>query len=94
MLDTQGYRHTHSGCAVLIAFPQQEWLHERVSMLRYTCIGCPVVAAVAPFFSLRFHMINTARLRSYFQVSLTQRGRQGSVLLVGSQVFEFTDSST
>ena len=26
---------THSGCAILIVFPFQQWLHERVSMLRY-----------------------------------------------------------
>ena len=25
---------------MLIAFPQQQWLHERVSMLRYIYIAC------------------------------------------------------
>ena len=25
---------------ILIAFPQQQWLRERASMLRYTYIGC------------------------------------------------------
>jgi hypothetical protein len=29
--------NTHTGCAKLIAFPLQPWLHERVSVLRYTC---------------------------------------------------------
>jgi hypothetical protein len=28
--------HTHSGCVIHIAFPLQQRLHERVSMLRYT----------------------------------------------------------
>ena len=28
--------HTDTGCVILIAFPQQQWLHERTSMLRYT----------------------------------------------------------
>jgi hypothetical protein len=27
---------------ILIAFPLQQWLHERASMLRYTCIACLV----------------------------------------------------
>ena len=28
-------RNTNSEYVLLIAFPQQQWLHERVSMLRY-----------------------------------------------------------
>jgi hypothetical protein len=39
MLDTQGYTHTHTGYVILIAFPPQQWLHERPSMLRYTYIA-------------------------------------------------------
>jgi hypothetical protein len=69
------------------AFPQQQWLHEHAC---YTYIGYLVVGAAAPHFSLHFQM-----MRSYFQVSPTlksQRGRQGTVLLVGFQVsFEFPD---
>ena len=34
---------THSEYITLIALPQQEWLHERPSTLRYTYIGCTVV---------------------------------------------------
>jgi len=30
---------THSQCVILIAFPQQQWLYERASMLRYTYIA-------------------------------------------------------
>ena len=30
--------NTHSDCVILIAFPLQQWLHERASMLRYTYI--------------------------------------------------------
>jgi len=29
----------HSECVIFIAFPQQQWLHERASMLRYTYIA-------------------------------------------------------
>ena len=41
MLDTGGYKYTHSDCVMLIAFPlQQLRLHERPSMLHYTYIDC------------------------------------------------------
>jgi len=33
---------THSEFVVVIAFPLQEWLHERVSVLRYTYIASHV----------------------------------------------------
>ena len=32
--------NTHSEYVILIAFPLQQWLHERASMLRYTYIAC------------------------------------------------------
>ena len=44
MLGDWGYRHTHSQYVILIAFPVQQWLHERVSMLRYTYIASIVKA--------------------------------------------------
>jgi len=34
--------NTHSYYVILIAFPLQQWLHERDSMLRYTYIACHV----------------------------------------------------
>ena len=33
----------HSGYAILIAFPLQQRLHERTSMLRYAYIACLVI---------------------------------------------------
>jgi len=36
-------KNIHSGCVIHIAFPQQQWLHERASMLRYTYIACLVL---------------------------------------------------
>ena len=39
-------RNTHSEFAIIIAFPLQQWLHGRASMLRYTYIHCPKVIAV------------------------------------------------
>ena len=32
----------HTGCVIVVAFPLQQWLYERVSLLRYTYIACPV----------------------------------------------------
>jgi len=34
--------NTHSEYVILIAFPRQQWLHERASVLRYTYISCLV----------------------------------------------------
>ena len=35
--------NTHSQvCVIFIAFPMQQWLHERASVLPYTQISCPV----------------------------------------------------
>ena len=42
-LGTQRYTYTHSGCVLIIASPQQQWLHERASMLRYMYIACLVI---------------------------------------------------
>ena len=41
MLDTYGYKHT-SEYVILSAFPLQQLLHERASVLRYTYIACLV----------------------------------------------------
>jgi len=35
-------RNAHTDCVTLIAFPQQQWLHEHASVLRYTHIACLV----------------------------------------------------
>jgi hypothetical protein len=32
--------NAHPECVILIAFPLQQWLHERASVLRYTYIAC------------------------------------------------------
>jgi hypothetical protein len=46
VLDTQGYKYTRSACVILIAFPPQQWLRERASVLRYTCIAWLIVYCV------------------------------------------------
>jgi hypothetical protein len=47
--------NTHSEYAIFIAFPLQQWLHERVLMLRYTYIP-PIVQSTE-------HSHVTVRLR-------------------------------
>jgi len=42
MLGAQAYKYTHSGCVILVAFPLQQLLPERASLLRYTYIACIV----------------------------------------------------
>jgi len=37
--------NTHSQYVIFIAFPQQQWLHGRASMLRYTYNACIVFSA-------------------------------------------------
>ena len=39
--------NTHSECVILIAFPLQQWQHERASMLRYTYIASLLSALLA-----------------------------------------------
>jgi hypothetical protein len=39
--------NTHSECVTLTAFPQQHWLKERASKLRYTYIVCLVQGQIA-----------------------------------------------
>ena len=36
--------NTRTGCVILIAFPQQQWLHERASLLHYAYVACLVNA--------------------------------------------------
>jgi len=36
----------HSKCVILIAFPLQQWLHDRASMLRYRYIACIVAFVI------------------------------------------------
>ena len=45
--------NTHPEYVILIAVPLQQWLHGRVSMLRYTYSDC-TVNPLAPEFSLKF----------------------------------------
>ena len=43
MLDKLCDKHTQPVCVIFIAFPLQQWLHERTSLLRYTHIVSRVV---------------------------------------------------
>ena len=39
----QNSTHTHLEYVIIIALPQQQWLHERASVLHYTYIACLVL---------------------------------------------------
>jgi hypothetical protein len=49
--DTEGYTHTHthSEYVIIIAFPLQQWLHERTSVLQVHCLSCWRFRAVTHF---------------------------------------------
>jgi hypothetical protein len=49
MVDTKGYKYTHKGWVILIAFPQQQWFHDRPPLLSCTYIGCPARQAIFNF---------------------------------------------
>jgi hypothetical protein len=44
--------NTHIGCVIGTAFPLQQWLHERTTVLRYTYIACRVLLLIKLFLSL------------------------------------------
>jgi hypothetical protein len=44
---------THSEYVILFAFPRQQWLHERATVLRYTYITCLVFYPMAVSVILR-----------------------------------------
>jgi hypothetical protein len=46
---------THLEHAVIIAFPLQQCLHERASMLRYTCIARRVISVAFLLYICNFH---------------------------------------
>jgi len=46
--DPHTHTRTHSEYVILIAFPLQQWLHERASMLRHTYIVCHVIPVFVP----------------------------------------------
>jgi hypothetical protein len=52
-------KYTHSGCVILIALPQQQWLHERASLLlRYLHFACLVLLLNQPVDTLHIQSHN------------------------------------
>ena len=66
---------THSEYVILIAFPLQQWLHERASVLRCTCIACVVTS-----FQLRLDISSVSVLVSihYYWYTTTIQFRLGT----------------
>jgi hypothetical protein len=63
--DTRTYAETHTeNIYILIAFPQQQWLHKRSSVFGYTCISCPDISdCVIKLNKIMFHCCNNESLR-------------------------------
>jgi len=59
-------KNTHSEYVILIAFPRQQWLHERASMLRYMYIACFVYFKKIPTILLCEIVQRQYRLSNYF----------------------------
>jgi hypothetical protein len=58
--------NTHTQYIILIAIPQQQWLHERASMLHYTYTACIVAFQnmVDGFHGIRLTAISHTALRT------------------------------
>ena len=52
--------NAHTGYVILVAFPLQQWLHERASVLRYTYLAClfPFTATTSSHFVCALRLIN------------------------------------
>ena len=58
--------NTHSVYIIIIAFPLQQWLHERASLLRYTYIPCFVTMWNQPnTHPLQFHKLASTCFESW-----------------------------
>ena len=55
--------HTHTHSVLLIAFPLQQWLHERPSMLHYTYIACLVTYIFGIYFLMYFFLFKVGDLQ-------------------------------
>jgi len=69
---------THSEYVIFIAFPRQQMLHERVSMLRHTYIGCLVSSFRGPFSARKYTQWCKHSVASHWDtvmLCLTQHGR-------------------
>jgi hypothetical protein len=65
----KAYRYTQSGCVIVAAFPQQHWLHERASVLRYTYITLYVHYVTCTYITLHIHYV----IRTVHYVTRTLR---------------------
>jgi len=62
MLDAYGHKYTRASSVMLFAFPLQQLLHERVSMLRYTTL--PAWFSLETAVDLKFMGTETERARN------------------------------
>jgi len=70
MLDTEVYRHTHR-LSILIAFPLQQWLHERATILCYTYTACLAIFIFPSCSRLPVNFVNVFHQPSTDGLNLT-----------------------
>ena len=70
--------NTHSEYVILNAFPLQQWLHERSSILRYTYIAC-LVFLLSFFYFFVLTLLFISSWSSYFFFPLLSRGANSAI---------------
>ena len=82
--------NTLSEYVIFIAFPQQQWLHERASVLRYTCIACLVFCyfefhgeVFTPMLGVFYRSICTKFLMALLVIRTMRESMQHAVRLRG-----------
>jgi len=78
---------THLQYVILIALPQQQWLHERASILRYTYIVCLVLGEnerSPSFIRQRVHFICNLYLSLSLLLGFCGRGKLSYVVIITS----------
>jgi len=65
-------KHTHTGCLIFTAFPLQQRMHERPSMLHFTCIVCLVFFYIHGSVHRDFVLIRSNKMQQYAGIYLQQ----------------------
>jgi hypothetical protein len=81
--------NTHSCCVIFIAFPQQQWLHERTSMLRYTNTDCLLVIKRYHELNVVYKMLNCKFITAQFFMTLSHILQQCRKMYINVSSWDF-----
>jgi hypothetical protein len=84
--------NTRSVCVILIAFPLQQWLHERASILRYTYVACLVLGLQTAKAYLTQNWLNNVTIRTRCPGFESRRGWRLVFGTKSEQILAFTHS--